>query len=170
MKKKIIPFVLTAMILTACSTDDVIIIEEPMNIYGTWNSISFIANEPLFDINGDGINSLELLVELPCRYSKLVLNEDLTFYQENNTWSYNESTNAYECSSGDSISSTNGTYKVNSNFSLLSFEIGGHIAFLEIEFDGEILKFNSSEVFINKNAEGEHKNISGKVIFNKYSK
>ena len=149
----------------SCSSDDSL--EQFLDITGTWNSKSFIANEPLYDANGDGVNSLELLDELPCRYSKFVLNEDLTFYQENNSSLYNESSNAYECSTGDAISKVNGTWTVNSDFSLLSLTIGEHTAFLEIDFDGETLKFNSSEVFINKNADGVVKNIYGKVIFQK---
>lgn len=157
------------MLFIGCSSDDDVIKEqEPLNIYGTWNSISFIANQTLFDVNGDGVNSLELLDELPCRYSKLVLNEDLTFYQENNSYSYNENTNNYECSSGDAISPVTGTYTVNPNFSRLYISVGdGHTAFLDIEFDGETLMFNSSEIFLNKNAEGESKNISGKVLFHR---
>ncbi len=166
MKKNVLPFVLTITLLfNACSSDDSL--QQFLDITGTWNSISFIANEPLFDINEDGLNSLELLDELPCRYSKLVLNEDLTFYQENNSWYYNESSKTYECSSENDISKVNGTWKVNSEFTLLSLTINGHTAFLEIEFDGKSLKFNSSEVFINKNAAGEVKNIYGKVLFKK---
>lgn len=167
MKKTILFFALTTMLLfNACSSDDNSL-EQFLDITGTWNSTKFIATEPLYDANGDGINSLELLDELPCRYSKFVLNQDLTFYQENNSWIYNESSNTYECSTGNDISKVNGTWKVNSEFTLLSLTIGEHTAFLEIEFDGETLKFDSSEVFINKDAEGVLKNIYGKVIFKK---
>jgi hypothetical protein len=48
---------------------------------------------------------------------------------------------------------------------MLSLEIDGHTAFVEVEFDGETLKFNSSEVFLNKNAFGELKEIRGAVVF-----
>ncbi len=166
MKKAFLPFALTTMLMfNACSSDDSL--EQFLDITGTWNSKSFIANEPLFDANGDGVNSLELLDELPCRYSKFVLNEDLTFYQENNSWDYNESSNTYECSTGNAISKVIGTWTVNSEFSLLSLTIDGNTAFLEIDFDGETLKFDSSEVFINKNADGILKNIYGMVVFKK---
>ncbi len=167
MKATILLAVLVMLFLVSCSSsDDDTIINPTLNIYGTWNSISFVANEPLFDINNDGVTSLELLDELPCRYSKLVLNEDLTFYQESNTWNYNEGTNDYGCTSGD-ISPVTGTWKVNSNFSLLSLDIDGNTAFLEIEFDGDTLRFNSSEVFIDRNSQGELQNIYGKVIYRK---
>ncbi len=166
MKKIHLFTTLIILFLMSCSSGDDSL-EQFLDITGTWNSTSFVANEPLYDANGDGVNSLELLDELPCRYSKFVLNEDLTFYQENNSWHYNENSNAYECSTGNNISKVNGTWTINSEFTLLSLTIDVNTAFVEIDFDGETLKFNSSEVFIDKNAEGEYKNIYGKVIFNK---
>lgn len=142
-----------------------IVNDKSINIYGTWNATSFIANEPLFDINNDGINSTELLDELPCRYSELVLNTDFTFYQENNTWSYNQNLDSYGCIDQSEVSLISGTWSVNSNFSLLSLTIEGNTAFLEIDFDDETLQFNSSEIFLNKNSLGEPKNIYGKVFY-----
>ena len=153
-----------ALILVSCSSNE---LDESisMNISGTWNSISFIANEPLFDVNNNGINSKELLEELPCRYSILKLNNDQTFYQENNTYKFDEITNSYSCTSGNDITSTSGKWSVNSDNTMLSLEIDGNTAFLEVEFDGETLKFNSSESFLNKNALEELKEIKGSVTY-----
>ena len=119
MKINTLLFALLTLLFFSCSSDKDII-EEPKSIFGTWNSISFIANEPLFDINGDGVNSLELLDELPCRYSKLVLNEDFTFSQENNSWSYDDATNSYSCTTLNDVIPITGTWNVNSNFSLFN--------------------------------------------------
>ena len=165
MKTLIKPLLLLVIVtFTSCSINDV---EETFSqdIYGTWNSISFKANEQLFDVNNDGTKSNELLDELPCRYSIFKLKEDKTFYQENNTWSYNQNTNSYSCTSGDDITKVSGTWKVNSNNTMLSLKINGNTAFLDIEFDGEVLTFNSSEILLNKNAAGEVKNIRGSVSF-----
>ena len=164
MKIKTSLFALLSLLFLSCSLDEDKV-EELKSIFGTWNSISFIANEPLFDINEDGVNSLELLDELPCRFSKLILNEDFTFYQENNSWSYDVTTDSYSCTNLDNVIPVTGTWKINSDFSLLTIIIDGNMAFLPIEFDGETLMFNSSESFINRNIEGELKNIYGKVIF-----
>ena len=84
-----------------------------------------------------------------------------------NTWAfkYNQSTNTYNCTFGDEITKVNGTWKVNSENTMLSLEINGNTVFLHVEFDGEFLKFNSSEVFLNKNANGELKNIRGSVSY-----
>lgn len=152
------------IILSSCSKNE---LDEAIStdISGTWNSISFLANEPLFDVNNDGTNSKELLNELPCRYSIFKLNDDQTFYQENNTYKFNENTNSYSCTSGNELTIVRGKWRVNSNNTMLSLEINGHRAFLEIEFDGEILKFNSSEVFLNKNALGELKKIRGLITY-----
>ncbi|SNY99457.1 DUF5004 domain-containing protein [Flagellimonas pacifica] len=163
-KIKIFLHLVFITLFVSCSSDDSPI-DGPMNIYGTWNVVSFIANEPLFDVNEDGINTTQLLDELPCRYSELVLNADSTFYQENNTWSYNDDSDSYECTGQNEISSISGTWSVNSNFSLLSLTIEGNIAFLEIDFDGATLQFNSSEVFLDKNAQGEKKNIYGRAFY-----
>ena len=156
--------IVTVFIFTACSIDEV---DETFSqdISGTWKLTSSIANEPLFDVNNDNINSINLLDELPCRYSIFKLNSDKTFYQENNAYKYNQSTNTYSCTSGDQLSKVSGTWKINSNNTMLSLEVNGNTAFLHIEFDGEFLKFNSSEVFLNKNANGELKNIRGSVSF-----
>ncbi|MDO5980989.1 hypothetical protein [Flavivirga spongiicola] len=164
MKTNLLFLTLISSFLISCSSDNDPI-EEPLSIFGIWNSTSFIANEPLFDVNEDGVNSSELLDELPCRYSKLILNTDFTFYQENNTWFYNKDTQTYGCSTQDNISSVNGTWTVNSNYTLLSLEIDGNISFLKIELDSEVLQFNSSEIFINKNAQGEAKNIYGRAFY-----
>jgi hypothetical protein len=48
---------------------------------------------------------------------------------------------------------------------MLSLEVNGNTAFLHIEFDGEFLKFNSSEVFLDKNANGDIINIRGSVSY-----
>lgn len=167
MKKMFLPLALIIILFNSCSSDDADSLDNFMDITGTWDSTSFISNEPLFDVNEDGINSLELLDELPCRYSKLVLNEDLSFYQENNSWNYNENSNEYNCSSEDDISNVNGTWTINSDFTLLSLNINDNIAFLEIEFDGDTMKFNSSESFLDRNAQGELNNIYGKVLMQK---
>ena len=161
-----LPFALIVVLFNSCSSDDDSL-DQFIDVTGTWDSISFIANEPLFDINGDGVNSLELLDELPCRYSKLVLNEDLTFYQENNSWDYNQNSNEYECSSENDISNVNGTWTVNSDFSLLSLNINDNTAFLEIEFDGDTLKFIANESFLDRNAQGELNTIYGEVLMRK---
>lgn len=163
MIKKVV-LVIAVFIISACSKEEV---EEvfSQDISGTWNAISFTANEPLFDVNNDGINATNLLDELPCRYSIFKLNSDKTFYQENNAYTYNQSTNTYSCTSGDALSIVRGTWKMNTDNTMLSLEINGNTAFLYIEFDGEFLKFNSSEVFLNKNANGELKNIRGSVSF-----
>mgnify|MGYP005993523433 FL=1 len=152
------------MILTSCSNN----VEEEgfaQDISGVWKSINFIASEPLFDVNNDGVNSIDLLNELPCRYSTLELNSDKTFNQENNTWKFDSTTNSYGCTSGSEITKVIGTWKVNSDNTMLSLKVDGNTAFLEIEFDGETLKFNSSEILLNKNAAGEVKNIRGSVSY-----
>lgn len=156
--------VLFVLVIASCSNNDV---EETFSqdISGIWSSFSFIANEPLFDVNNDGVNSIDLLNELPCRYSALELNSDKTFYQENNTWKFDFTTNSYGCTSGSEITKVNGTWKVNSNNTMLSLEVDGNTAFLEVEFDGETLKFNSSEILLNKNANCEIKNIRGSVSY-----
>lgn len=158
---------LIVMLLFSCLSDDSISVDNSKDITGTWNSISFLANEPLYDVNNDGINSLELLDELPCRYSIFILNEDQTFYQENNTWQFNSITNTYSCTNSNQLHKITGTWSVNSEFTLLSLEINGNISFLNIEFDGDKLKFNSSESFLNKNVLGDIKKIYGKVIYTK---
>jgi len=153
-----------ALILTSCSNED----EEEtfsQDIAGTWNSISFIANEALFDVNNDGVNSKDVLDELPCRYSTFILNEDKTFYQENNSWKFNPNTNNYDCTSENEISKVSGTWKVNAENTMLSLDINGNTAFLYIEFNGEFLKFNSSESLLNRNANGEIKDIRGSVLY-----
>ena len=163
MIKKLV-LIIAVFVFTACSIEDV---EETFSddIIGTWNSISFIANEPLFDVNNDGVNSKELLDELSCRYSIFKLNDDQTFYQENNTWLFNENTNSYSCTSGDDVTKVSGTWKVNSENTMLSLDINGNTVFLYIEFDGGTLKFNSSEPFLNKNENGSSQNIYGKVSY-----
>lgn len=153
------------LFLASCSSDDAVKTIPSDSLIGTWETSNFIANEPLFDVNNDGINSTELLDELPCRYSIFKLNEDKTFYQENNSWQFNQSSNSYSCTSGDDISKVTGKWSVNSNKTMLILEIGEHTAFLEIEFDGEILAFNSSEILINKDALGENKNIYGRAFY-----
>ena len=159
-------FIFVVLIFLSCSNNE-FDKDASIDITGKWNSVSFIANEPLFDVNKDGLNSTNLLDELPCRYSTFILNSDKTFSQENNTWQFNQSTNFYTCTSGNDITKVNGTWKVNSNNTMLSLEINGNTAFLTIEFDGKTLKFNSSESFINKNASGELKNIYGSVLYRK---
>ncbi len=167
MKKQTIQkFYLWVLVLTlaSCSSNE---IDEPIStdISGIWNSISFIANEPLFDVNENGTNSKELLDELLCRYSIFKLNDDQTFYVENNRYTFNESTNFYSCTSGNDITIVTGKWSVNLENTLLSLEIGGNTVFLKVEFDGETLKFNSSEPFLNKNALGELKSIRGSVVY-----
>lgn len=151
------------LLITSCERDDDVITNLSKSLFGAWESHSFKANEPLFDMNKDGINSIELLDELPCRYSKLVLKSDFTFYQENNTWMYIENLDSYECS--NEVISASGTWRMNSNFSALILEIDGNISLVEIEFDGEVLEFNSSEIFSNRNALGEYQNIYGKASY-----
>ena len=118
MIKKVV-FIIAVFIIAACSKEEV---EEvfSQDISGTWNAISFTANEPLFDVNNDGINATNLLDELPCRYSIFKLNSDKTFYQENNAYKYNQSTNTYSCTSGDELSIVRGTWKMNTDNTMLS--------------------------------------------------
>ena len=156
--------IIAVLFFAACSKREVVEAFS-QDITGTWNLISTTANEPLFDVNNDDINSTNLLDELPCRYSIFKLNSDKTFYQENNTYKFNENTNSYSCTSGDEITRVNGTWKINTENTMLSLEINGNTAFLHIEFDGEFLKFNSSEVFLNKSALGVLKNIRGSVYY-----
>ncbi|WP_299526627.1 hypothetical protein [uncultured Lutibacter sp.] len=163
MKNNILYLIVAVISFSSCNnTNDVP--EQPKTIAGTWNAISFISNQPLYDMNSNGINSTELLEELPCRYSTLILRSDLSFYQENNTFSYDEQLEAYSCTTTEDISFVSGTWKVNQDFTLLSLEVNGNTAFLEIEFDGELLKFESSEKFVDRNQQGEFENMYGKVI------
>ena len=73
-------FILVIFIFLSCSNNES---DEDLSkdITATWNSVSFIANEPLFDVNNDGINSTSLLDELPCRYSIFILNSDKPKYK-----------------------------------------------------------------------------------------
>jgi len=165
MKSTLIKLVTITILLASCSMSDTTSLESN-SIVGEWNSTSFLADIPMYDINGDGINSKELLDELSCRYSKLVLNEDLTFSQETNYWKQDED-NIYACNTADEIITYNGTWKINTTNTLLSLEVDGNVLFLRIQFDGETLSHRSGMAFFNLNAAGEKENIAGKISYNR---
>ena len=165
MKKiNLIITLVTLLILSSCSSNDETETENNLSIIGEWTSKSFIADEPLFDMNKDGINSTEFLNELPCKYSILKFNEDNTFYQENNWWTI-DNNQEYTCSSGVDLTKINGTYEINSDFSILTLKSGTNSINIEIEFDGEILSHRSSSEFFNLDANGNNKEIYGGIFY-----
>ncbi|WP_299668504.1 lipoprotein [uncultured Polaribacter sp.] len=156
--------IVTLLILSSCSSNDETEPENNLSIIGEWNSKSFIADEPLFDMNKDGINSTEFLEELPCRYSKFVFNTDKTFYQENNFWD-SDSNGNYICLTGSDLSTTSGTYEVNSGFSILTLKVGTNSVNIEIEFDGNTFSHRSTSEFFNLDANGNNKEIYGEIFY-----
>lgn len=119
MKTRILVYVLSLFTLLSCDDDEWEDVQQFADLAGTWVMTSSTSDEPLFDINGDGENSTDILEELSCRKIELVLNADATFKLIDNTWAF-DSEGTVICSGNDSVSE--GTWSLNKDLSAISLE------------------------------------------------
>ena len=164
--KKVAQLLIIASIMVSCNNDN-----SNINYYnketlvGNWLSKYTLADETLFDINGDGTSSLDIIEELPCQYYTLHLNSDFTFFQKQNTWNYNNL--IYSCKEETNLE-TSGIWRVNNNLTTLTLTINGNEVYIPIEYDGLTLSFRSSIPLLNTNKNNEDKQIFGIVFYQKY--
>lgn len=169
--KKAIILSSLALFCFSC-TDDEIELEEPLiedelGIIGSWNAFEAIADQPLFDINQDGLNSTDLLIEMPCRNFNLDLKENGTFVYRESSWVWNTNTTTHSCNPVQNDIITEGAWEVNEDYSLIIFTVAGNQSFVAIDFDGNVLSFQSSSIFFSLNKSGDAANIYGTLYFSK---
>ncbi len=158
--------VLITMISFSCDDDTDEFLQNNENLVGDWSAIYTVADEPLFDINNDGANSIDIMEELECQYFTLQLNNDFTYSQTHNIYSFNSDNDEYSCIEDNTYTST-GFWTVNEELTMITFSIDGNDTYVPIAFNNGILSFRSGVPFLNKNAEGIITDVYGKVFYEK---
>lgn len=164
---KIFMLLMITMISFSCDDDTDEFLQNNENLVGEWSAIYTIADAPLFDINNDGTNSIDIMEELQCQYFTLQLNNDFTYSQRHNIYSYNSDNDEYTCVEDNAYTST-GFWTVNEELTMITFSIDGNDTYVPIELNEGILSFRSGVPFLNKNAEGEAIDVYGKVFYEKF--
>lgn len=164
---KIFMLLMITTISFSCDDDTDESLQNNESLVGDWSAIYTLADEPLFDINNDGTNSMDIMKELECQYFILQLNNDFTFSQRHNIYSYNSNNDEYTCIEDNTYIST-GFWTVNEELTMITFSIDGNDSYVPIEYNNGILSLKSGVPFLNKNAEGVITDVYGKIFYQKY--
>lgn len=137
---------------------------------GNWVMIASLSDEPLADLNADGVNSRNILEELPCRRIELFLSSKSTFILSANSWAYSSSNGALDChTTGFSVE---GNWSVNEIMGalVLDFSIDGNVYdTLEtpVNIGGGHLTCRLNIPLFDINHNGDQSNVYGAITFKK---
>lgn len=160
----------------ACTNIDIDLddLSDPMltdmtDLTGHWSMVETLADEPLYDINGDGLNSNNLIEEMPCRFIDLSLNFDGTFFLSYNLWAYDSQSGNPVCDGGTYVS---GEWSINEDKSvieLILIQEEEAIAKWDIpvKFNDQMLNARMNIVFFDHDSKGKPKQIKGITTFEK---
>lgn len=169
--KKAIILLSLVLICANCTNIDIEpdkpLIEDELGIIGNWKAFIAIADQPLFDINQDGVNSTDLLTEMPCRNFNLNLKKNGTFMYRESSWVWNTTTATHSCNPLQNDIITEGTWEVNEDYSLIIFTVAGNQSFVAFDLDDNVLSYRSSSIFFSLNKNGDTEDIYGTLYFSK---
>ncbi|MCE7993688.1 MAG: hypothetical protein HEP71_17010 [Roseivirga sp.] len=162
----LVPGIIVAiMTLVACSNDDD---SEPLNLLGKWRATKIVMTEPIFDANGDGVNSMNLLEELPCRYILFEFKNDETIKASFNLSVYHAPLEQYICVEDVNLPEDMFQWSPGEDQDQIGVIYEGSTVYVPLQYDGETLSHQSIIPLFDRNAAGEEKLITGTIYYERY--